>query len=674
MDSIRWLQISDLHIFLNDPSWEDFQKYLQDFFSSNPNPDFVVITGDYRNVWANEGYDKAERFIRVFMQQFGLDISRDLFMVPGNHDMRPQKKKTITTGNFFWRKQEEIDDDPRTHELKKLLPLGLAPWDRTEKSCEWMDKHLKEPKNYLDRLCEVQRNNAEDENLVDIEPLVYGFSDYCGFAKQLIPWYGESSTSPAVAHIRKWEKSNNLGFNLVHLNTALVADGSRNHYQALDLNSTKKVLNGIRSGLPTLILAHNSFYDLHPDIQKQLIGPLSSANTCVWLCGDVHRFDAKKTIDRPPSDERNAIPILICGKGAPDYRDDYSDNGFFLYEYDGNLINVQKIIWDQLETQKIDEMKILIDSSSCSYEDPMQKRLMIGYLSCNPAIDLKKKYHLGHAYFIHKIDQIIAKRDYAFIMTSSFLLTHNRTRDTYRSDQRYSNRMIDMWKECFNGRVEVFDIKDHFQQSVQFDDAANEMLYYVTKMEMLMEMNDRCHDIIDGWFKTRNIDISDYNYIKDCFEVSHGSAIDQTELLSFVYLLHKRPMWYNCAWLVRFIDFWNRSIYYLIREKLKIEVSANDIFILESSRNHYVWDAISYCAKRFSYGNFPRVEYFESLYDIDCLQPMKSSNSQKAIFLSEYNVKKEYGDNFGEHVKKMFSTEKDPYEIAEEYFNRLFKE
>ena len=672
MDSVRWLQISDLHIFYNDPSWEDFQQYLQDFFSSNPTPDFVVITGDYRNVWANERYDKAERFIRALMNQFGLDMSRDLFIVPGNHDMRPQKKKTVVR-KTFWKKQEEIDDDPRTHELKKLLPPGLAPWDRTEKSSAWMDKHAKEPQNYIDRLCEVQRNSAEDENIVDMHPLVNGFSEYCELAKRIIPWYVESGSSPAAAHLRKWEKANNLGFNLVHLNTALVADGSRNHYQAIDLNSTKRILNGIRSGLPTLVLAHNSFYDLHPDIQKQLIGPLSSANTSVWMCGDAHRFDVK-TISRPPSDERDEIPILTCGKSAPDYRDNYSDNGFFIYEYDGNSINVQKYKWDRLDTQKIDEMNILVKSSKSSNEVPRQKRLMIGYLSCNPGVDLKKKYHLGHAYFIHKIDQIIANRDYAFIMTSSFLLTHNRTRESYRSDQRYSNRMIDMWKECFDGRVEVFDIKDHFQQSVQLDDAANEMLRYVTKMEMLMEMNSRCHDIIDSWFQTSNIEESDYNFLKDCFEVSHGSAIEKTELLSFVYLLHKRPMWYNCAWLVRFIDFWNRSIYYLIHEKLKIQVSANDIFIIESSRNHYVWDAISYCAKRFSYGNFPRVEYFDSLMDIDCLQPMKSSNSQTAIFLSDYSQKKEYREKFGEHVKEMFATEKDPYEIAEEYYNRLFKE
>ena len=122
MDSIRWLQLSDLHIFINDPSWEDFQKYLQHYLSSCQKPDFIVITGDYRNIWANEQYDKAERFIRDLMHRLSLNLSKDLFLIPGNHDLRPQNKKAVFPGKLLWKKASETDDDPRTHELKKLLP------------------------------------------------------------------------------------------------------------------------------------------------------------------------------------------------------------------------------------------------------------------------------------------------------------------------------------------------------------------------------------------------------------------------------------------------------------------------------------------------------------------------------------------------------------------------
>lgn len=677
MNPISWLQISDLHIFSNDPSWEDFQKFLQEYLCNCRKPDFVVITGDYRNIWAHESYDKAERFIRKLMYQLNLDLSNDLFLVPGNHDLLPQNTKQVTTSNLFRKKTITVDDDPRTHELQKLLPPGLTPWERVSNATEWLDKHEREPKNYLDRLCGVRRHNAEDEKIVDLLPLLTGFSEYSTFAKNIIPWYDESSVSPVVPHYRKWINGDGLGFNLVHLNTALVSDGGRGHYQAVDLIAAKKILNNIRTGLPTIILAHNSFCDLHPEIQNQLIGPLSSANTCAWLCGDEHRFNVSKTISRPSSDSREAIPILTCGKSAPDHQDNYSDNGFIHYEYDGTQIRAQHLKWSLISSQKVAETSITIDFSqtlSGKHEKSRKRRMMIGYLSCNPSTTFERKYHLGHAYFIQRIDKILASHDYAFIMTSSFLFAHNRSRDSHRSDQRYANRMIEMWRECFDGRVDVLDIKEHFRQHIPLDDQASRLSSYVSEMELLMEVNDRCNDIVDDWFRTDNIEDDDYNYLKDCFLVSHGSSIVQTELLSFVYLLHKRPVWYSSPWLVSFIDFWNRSIYFLIRERLKIDVSANDIFIVEATRNHYVWDAISYCAKRFSYGNFPQVEYFDSLLDIDCRQPMKSSNSQKALLLADCCCDVEFTDEFRTHVKQLFETDKEPNALAEEYYKRLFKE
>ena len=138
-------------------------------------------------------------------------------------------------------------------------------------------------------------------------------------------------------------------------------------------------------------------------------------------------------------------------------------------------------------------------------------------------------------------------------------------------------------------------------------------------------------------------------------------------------MLHKRPIWYNSDWLIHFIDFWNRRIYFLIHDKLQIPVSPGDFCIVESRRNHYVWDAISYCAKRYSYGNFPRVEYFDSLLNIDCQQAMRSSDAQKAVFLADYNCGADYPENFRVHVKKLFGTDKEPNVIAEEYYHRLFK-
>ena len=79
-----------------------------------------MITGDYRNVWAGEDFDKGEHLIRELMDDLDLELTRDLFMIPGNHDTDAQKKREEK--RLF--KVKEVDDDPRTHELKKLLPSG----------------------------------------------------------------------------------------------------------------------------------------------------------------------------------------------------------------------------------------------------------------------------------------------------------------------------------------------------------------------------------------------------------------------------------------------------------------------------------------------------------------------------------------------------------------------
>lgn len=681
MQSIKWLHFSDLHVYINDPSMMDFKEYLSDYTNMGNMPDFIVITGDYRNIQSKEHFDKAKQFIHFMMNLFKLDLSKDLFIVPGNHDMCLQKKKIVTSGCFLLRKYSEADNDPRTHELRKLLPAGLEPWDRSSYNTNWLKKHAKDPVNYIDRLCGVKRHTAEDENIVNLQTLTDGFAEYCDMAKSIVSWYGGNGISPAAAHLRKWENDSGMGLNLVHINTALAADGSYNHYQAIDLISVKNILNNIRNGLPTLILAHNSFYDLHPGIRRQLTVPLSHANTYAWLCGDSHRFATKKVISRPKNDGRNPIQILTCGKSAPDHSDNYSDNGFFEYIYDGKNINVQLYKWSHNQIQKKENIQISIKTSGAVEKtEEKSKHLMIGYLSCNPTVEFQKKYHLGHAYFIHTIDQLLKDNNYALIMTSLSLRTNNRTRKTYEEDQKYGNEMIKMWKNCFNGKVEVLDIKNYYEKTNPLEEPALALLNYVNTMERVMETDSKCNDIVDHWFHNEEEDIktSDYDYIKnlfmkDLFIAPQGDSVIQTELLSFAYLLHKRPIWYTSDWLIRFIEFWNKNIYYLIQNKLQIPVCSNNFCIVESKRNHYVWDAVSYCAKRFGYINFPRVQYFDTLLNTDCKQPMRSSDMEKAVFLADSGRRTNYSDEFTAHVRKLFDTDLKPEDVAEEYYSRLFK-
>lgn len=683
MSTVSWLHISDLHILSNDPEWENYRECLLKAFHKKPSkPKFVVITGDYRNIWKNESFNKAEQFIRELMFSLDLDLVKDLFIVPGNHDLQPRLMEKSSMSKHIPFLPKQLDADRRTLELKKLLPAGLSPWKPKANEKQWLSKHEKDPENYIDRLCGVERDSVEDNNIVDIPYLLHGFNAYREMAASLIPWYLEGGTDPAAAHCRKWEDDGGTQFNIVHLNTALVADGSRCHYQALDLRNAQRVLGSIQNGFPTLIIAHNSFYDLHPEIQKELLPGIKSANVCMWLCGDWHIFSSESKIWCPG--KTNPIPIYICGKGSPDNRDSFSENGFFYYEWDGTSFTAQSFDWHLQNTVTPNSISktfpdhVGIPTATAApcrqLSTPQPKRLFIGYLSCNPKVALYEKYHLGHALFIHMLDQKLRNHDHVVILTSSYVLNPNQNIEAIQKKIQYTRNMIHMWKACFSNQVNVVDIKDYLGGPILIEPVDQALLIYVSKMEFKITDNLKFYSIIEKWHQIGDLENTndEYNYILDLFEVEHQSSIyKKEEVLSFAYLLYKRPVWYNSIWLINFIHFWNMQMYPFVQKNLGISVESNEIFIVEAKRNAYVWNAISYCVKRFSYMNFPKVEYFQSLLDTDCAHPMKSSNKESTFFLKDYGAGKDCSKAFGDHLHQMFETEKSPSEVADEYFHRL---
>lgn len=655
MNKVRWLHISDLHILGNDPAWKNYRSYLLQSIKENElKPDFVVITGDYRNIWKKENFVESERFIRDLMGTLNLKLEHDLFIIPGNHDLEPPQK-----------------DDVRTNELKKLMPDGVEPWQKSEDKEDWLQKNEQDPSNYIDRLCGIKRNNEEDKNIVNIQCLLSGFELYEEMAKSLIPWYKMEGVAPAAVHYRTWEGHERLQFNFLHINTALIADGGRCHYQALDLLRAQEVLQEIKSnGRPTIILAHNSFYDLHPEIQKHFLPEMEGANVCAWLCGDTHRADMESEI--PCSNGRDKIPIFVAGRAAPDNADTYSENGFYYYSWNGQAVKTKYYSWSLSGDEKEKPKAVKSFPVYVSNKSLLEKKyLYIGYLSCNPNIVFKEKYHLGHAYFIHKIDQIQREGSNVAIFTSSYILGNNRTREIIRRDNEYAVNMIHKWGECFDGRVEVVDVSTKIERGIESGVQNQQFIDYVSEMEFRLNGDDRANGIIEKWYQTGEIRSSECGYIKDFFKVDHQHDYTEDEILSFAYLLYKRPVWYNNTWLVNFIRFWNVHMYPYIRDNLGISIKSQDIRIIEATRNSYVWSAISYCAKKFNFTSFPEVVYFENLLDTDCKHPMKSSNRDKVFLLKDYGENKTYSDEFIDHIHKMFGTNKSPAEVAEEYFRRL---
>ena len=529
MDAVNWLHISDLHILRNDPTWRNYRNYLLETIKKNKlEPDFVVITGDYRNIWKDTDFIEAERFIRDLMGELNLQLEYDLFIVPGNHDLEPQKKA-----------------DVRTSELKKLMPHGLEPWEKSEDEEIWLQKNKQDPYNYIDRICRIDRNNEEDKNIVNLQCLLSGFGPYERMVKSLIPWYKKEGAAPAAVHYRMGQGHERLQLNFLHINTALIADGSRCHYQALDLSRAQEVLQEIKNnGRPTIILAHNSFYDLHPEIQKHLLSEMEEANVCAWLCGDSHRVDMESEI--LCLDGRDRIPIFVAGKAAPDNADTYSENGFYYYSWNGQDVKTKYYQWSLSGGEK-KKPKAVKSFSAYNLTKPLldQKYLYIGYLSCNPNIIFQEKYHLGHAYFIHKIDQIQDKGSNVVIFTSSYILGNNRTRKTIKRDNEYAANMIHKWRECFGGRVEVVDISTKIGKGIVGGVQNEQLIDYVSDMEFNLNGDDRANGIIERWYQTGGIRSNECDYIKDFFKVDHQHKYSEDEILSFAYLLYKRPVWYN---------------------------------------------------------------------------------------------------------------------------------
>lgn len=84
--NITWLQLSDLHI-LESTDWNMMiESYRQ--LSKHIHPDFLVITGDYRDkrYSENNNYEKTLDFLNVLVESFGIQ-KQDVFFVPGNHDV-----------------------------------------------------------------------------------------------------------------------------------------------------------------------------------------------------------------------------------------------------------------------------------------------------------------------------------------------------------------------------------------------------------------------------------------------------------------------------------------------------------------------------------------------------------------------------------------------------------
>ena len=293
---ISWLHISDLHMKKgNDADQQNScSTFLRACREGSIQADFVVATGDFHNYWDTGDYSMSRKFLIQLMDALHLDIQEDLFMVPGNHDITDSPARSKAIRDFYNQCDTEytgsIDD---SRDYKAVL----------------------------------------SQNADLVQSLTSGFPDYCKLVTDLI---GEhySATSPASVHMRTWREK----INLLHLNTSLLSDGDKlRHKEAVDIAyaCSTAIRKQMAAELPTLVLGHHSFYDLHGTIQDSLIELFNQTNVCAYLAGDQHRANNRSSdylIDRKTGTD--AWPNIVCRKLTAADDDDYSDFGAILYTWD----------------------------------------------------------------------------------------------------------------------------------------------------------------------------------------------------------------------------------------------------------------------------------------------------------------------------------------------------
>ncbi len=99
MNTLRWLHMSDIH-FKGNEQYET--KRMRDSLieelkkvSIEKNIDLIFITGDL--AYQGLGYDKdLEKFIQAILSSTGATLD-NLFIVPGNHDLKRSQTEKIFT-------------------------------------------------------------------------------------------------------------------------------------------------------------------------------------------------------------------------------------------------------------------------------------------------------------------------------------------------------------------------------------------------------------------------------------------------------------------------------------------------------------------------------------------------------------------------------------------------
>lgn len=284
---IYLLHISDLHLVVN-PLWNNMKNVILDsarekLQSVPQGKKLLVVTGDFHN-FSDHTYRQAEAFLTELCRAMDIDAGRDVFVVPGNHDV-DQK----------------------------------AALDSDRQDC------IASVQLHLDRLPGR------------VEKLLSHYESYLAFVRDsgVYPAGGDPRL-PVRVHVRNWREK----LNILHLNTTLTAEGGSKTDQIVDTvtitsDEVRKKLR--QNSLPCIVIGHNSFFDLHEKQRKILEGMFLRENISAYLCGDRHKRESEreqKKITLNDGVSPVCIPNIVSYRSSADENDTYSDFGMIWHEWD----------------------------------------------------------------------------------------------------------------------------------------------------------------------------------------------------------------------------------------------------------------------------------------------------------------------------------------------------
>ena len=291
---ITILHISDLHI-IEGAQWNNMYAALlnevrEKVHDQQDGEKLMVITGDFHN-FSDDGYQKAKKVLKELFEAMAIDPAQDVFIIPGNHDVANESAmRDIYRSDKDWKKRQ------------KSALSGLKNGD----------------KDFLDWRLE-------------------SFVPYCEFAQEIGIYPKDSEILPAQVHVRNWRQK----LNILHLNTALVADGTEKDNQQADTDKATAEATWkdyFEDTVPVLAIGHNSFFDLAKEQQTELEAVFERKNVSAYLCGDQHRTEKNRNMQMIRLKSGHMIvpeiPNIICMKSVADKSDAYSEFGFYWHEWD----------------------------------------------------------------------------------------------------------------------------------------------------------------------------------------------------------------------------------------------------------------------------------------------------------------------------------------------------